>query len=150
MFRSQLDQVRSQTDNFADRAAGILAARRERAMLAPAPPSFGTMEMATEGMVGAEADGHEAFPLELMPEALGHHGMAEAIVLAELRPAFFVFDTAIDVTDAVEAHPDLLRLVTDNQATLLDRCLGGGRVDLMHHWAPLKIESFAFFGIARC
>ena len=133
MYRSQLEQVRSRTGDFTDRAARILAARRDRAMPATATPHSTTLERATEGMAGAEAPGFDA-PMELMPEALGQHGLAEAIVLAELRPAFFVFDSAIDVTDAVEADPQLLRLVTDNQTSLLNSCRGVGRVDLFHHF----------------
>jgi endonuclease G, mitochondrial len=131
MFRSQLDQVRSRTDDFRDRAARILAARRATLMPAVAPPAApSALELAAESPAAVAS----AAMLELVPEALGQNGWAEAIVLAELRPAFFVFESAIDVTDAVEADPVLLRLVTENQSKLLASCNGTGRLDLANHF----------------
>lgn len=137
MFRSQLDQVRSRTDDFRDRAARILAARRAALIPAAAPPPPpSALELAAEGRAGTAPSGAaDTALLELVPEALGQYGWAEAIVLAQLRPAFFVFESAIDVTDAVEADPQLLRLVAENQATLLSRCKGVGRVDLTNHFS---------------
>ncbi|MFC0199217.1 DNA/RNA non-specific endonuclease [Paracoccus rhizosphaerae] len=66
-------------------------------------------------------------------EALGRHGLSEAIVLAALRPAFFLTDDAIDTSDAVETDPLLLDLVTRNAALLIRAAAGVGRVDLIHH-----------------
>ncbi|PJR08741.1 DNA/RNA non-specific endonuclease [Sinorhizobium meliloti] len=137
MYRSQLDQVRSRTHDFRDRAARILAARRAALIPAAAPhPLLSTLEFAAEGRAGSAPSGTAAGALlELVPEALGQYGWAEAIVLAELRPAFFVFESAIDVSDAVEADPELLGLVSENQAALLASCKGVGRVDLTNHFS---------------
>ncbi|TGN51596.1 protease [Paracoccus liaowanqingii] len=110
MFRSQIDQVRHTTPDFEDRAAAILEARRRM----PQPA----------GLLAAGA---------LRPEALGRHGLAEAIVLAQLRPAFFVTPSGIDTADAIEADPRLLALVTGNAALLHAASRGVGRIDLLHH-----------------
>ena len=66
-------------------------------------------------------------------EATGRHGLAEAIVLAALRPAFFLTDDTIDTADAVETDPLLLDLVTRNAALLIRTAAGVGRVDLILH-----------------
>ncbi|WP_410218022.1 DNA/RNA non-specific endonuclease [Paracoccus sp. (in: a-proteobacteria)] len=122
MFHSQIEQVRHNTADFDGRAARILQAQRDDAMTS-----------AQAGLLkeGATLAGFP--PQQLVPEALGQHGMAEAIVLARLRPAFFVSETAIDTTDAVEADPSLLDLVRRNDALLQATCRGVGRVDLLHH-----------------
>lgn len=118
MYKSQIEQVRRNTPDLAERAARILAARSPEL---PAPP---------EGAVGLAPDHGAA---ALLPEALGRRGLAEAIVLANLRPAFFVTENGIDTADAVEADPVLLDLVTRNHALLNRACTGVGRVDLLHH-----------------
>ena len=153
MVRNQLDQVRNRTGDFEARAARILAARRQaaatatttatatatpttatvpapRAAIAPltaAAPPIDTLERMPEGMTGGPAD-------ELVPEALGRGGSAEAIVLAALRPALFVMDDAIDLQNAIECDETLLGLVKDNGARLHAVCKGVGRVDLTNHF----------------
>lgn len=123
MFRSQIDQVRQNTHGFAERAARILEARRDRTPL-------------TLGAVLQEGSGGWAAalqPADLSPDALGRHGQAEAVVLSALRPAFFVTSTGIEVSGASEADPDLLDLVTSNCVRLHRASMGVGRVDLLHH-----------------
>lgn len=119
MYRDQLDQVRKNTGDLAQRAARILerhrqAAARARDALAEAP--------------AADAG------RELVPEALGLHGAAEAIVLAELRPAFFVTEAGIDTSDAIETEPALLQAIQTNATALTKACRGVGRVDLINHF----------------
>lgn len=121
MFRNQLDQVRKNTVDMAERAARILEKRRS---VAPAPR--GGFESMTES---------PAAGAELVPEELGQGGLTEAIVLAELRPAFFVNETGIDLANAVEADPALLAAIEGNQASLAMACRGVGRVDLINHFS---------------
>ena len=126
MYRNQLDQVRSNSDDFAERAARILERRRQEAVAAPPVPTR-ALEVAAESLA---PDGS----LELVPEALGQQGLAEAIVLAALRPAFFVSESGIDFADAIEADAELLKAIKDNEAPLANACRGVGRVDLVNHF----------------
>lgn len=128
MYRNQLDQVRKNTGDLAERAARILEKRRKRPVAAApsVPPVF------LESM--AEAPAFDT-GLELVPEALGQQGLAEAVVLAELRPAFFVMDGGIDFADAVETDPALLKAIKDNEVVLAKTCKGVGRVDLINHFS---------------
>ncbi|WP_265501600.1 trypsin-like serine peptidase [Paracoccus beibuensis] len=64
---------------------------------------------------------------------MGQHGLAEDIVLAALRPAFFVTESGIDATNAIATDPDLLDLVTWNGSMLTRAATGIGRIDLLHH-----------------
>lgn len=128
MYYNQLDQVRKNTGDIAGRAARILQKRRQQTKLdAPLVP-LGALEFMPES-AAPQAN------LELMPEALGQHGLAEAIVLAELRPAFFVMEGGIDFADAVEADPNLLKAIEDNKSVLEKACKGVGRVDLNNHFS---------------
>lgn len=126
-YRNQLDQVRKNSGDLKARAERILERRRKAVAEAePVAPSD-TLEMAVE----APKNGDN---LELMPEALGQGGLAEAIVLAELRPAFFVTQGGIDLVDAVEADADLLAAIAANTADLERACKAVGRVDLINHF----------------
>ncbi len=127
MFRNQLEQVRKNTGDLDERAARILEKRRQEAVAAAPPAPLRTLE----SMAEAPAFGAVA---ELAPEALGQQGLAEAIVLAELRPAFFVTESGIDFTNAVEADPALLQAIQANEAALAKACKGVGRVDLINHF----------------
>lgn len=125
MHRSQLDQVRHNTPDFQERAVRILAERRRRAAATTPRAAF---ERSTEGVAGAAPEE------ELALEAVGRHGIAEAIVLSALRPAFFLTAAGIDTSDAVEADPELLALINGNKAQLEKVCTGVGRVDLINHF----------------
>lgn len=127
MYRNQLDQVRKNSSDFAERAARILERRRQEAVAAPTVP-LRALETAAESPLADTG-------LELVPEALGHQGRAEAIVLAALRPALFVMESGIDFADAVEADPALLKAIRDNEASLTKACRGVGRVDLVNHFS---------------
>lgn len=128
MYYSQLDQVRSNTDDLTERAARILEKRRHVTLVDAPPVPLDTLESMAES-----ASTHTN--LELVPEALGQQGLAEAIVLAELRPAFFVMEGGIDFADAVEADPKLLKAIEDNKSALEKACKGVGRVDLNNHFS---------------
>lgn len=132
MYRSQLDQVLKNTDGFADRASRILSLARLHSSerQTGAAPAIDTLEGLHEGVPGA------AFELarELVPEELGRHGLAEAIVLAELRPAFFVVDDGIDLHNAGECDEILLNKVETDKTRFADLCKGVGRVDLSNHF----------------
>ncbi len=123
-YQNQLEQVRENTDDFAARAARILEKRRALAESAPPIPQ-GTLETSAESPDSGQ---------EMHTEALGWGGVAEAIVLAELRPAFFVQETGIDFANAVEADPVLLQEIKDNEAALARACKSVGRVDLINHF----------------
>lgn len=101
---TQVELVRRNTPDVERRAARIL----DRAL--PRHPAQGLM------------------PGLSTVEAMGRHGLAEAIVLAALQPAFFLTDDTIDTTDAVETDPLLLDLVTRNAALLIRTAAGVGRV----------------------
>ncbi len=128
MYYNQLDQVRRNTGDIAERAARILEKRREAALGDAPPVPLGTLEAMAES-------GSTHLNSELVPEALGQQGLAEAIVLAELRPAFFVMEGGIDFADAVEADPKLLKAIEDNKSALEKACKGVGRVDLNNHFS---------------
>jgi endonuclease G, mitochondrial len=125
MYRNQLEQVRSNSRDFDERARRILERRAHEAVAAPPVPPP-ALEAAAEPLVLEPGR-------ELSPETLGRHDHVEAIVLAELRPAFFVTASGIDRTDAIEADPVLLATITANEAVLARTCKGVGRVDLAHH-----------------
>lgn len=128
MYRTQLDQVRSNTADLAERAARILEKRRLDVTAEASPVPSSALETVAEASL-YESD------LELIPEALGQHGMAEAIVLAELRPAFFVLESGIDLSNAIEADPHLLKAIQDNETKLANACKGVGLVDLINHFS---------------
>lgn len=128
MYRSQLDQVHRNTDDFKARAARILAARR--AVVEPAAVPLDTLELAAE----AEAVPTAEPASELALEALGQHGLAEAIVLAELRPAFFIMDDGLDLENAIECDEALLSGIAGNKAALETASQGVGRIDLTNHF----------------
>lgn len=130
MYRSQLDQVRNGTTDFRERAARILAARRERVAPVAAAVPVNALELAAEVPIVPAV---EVVP-ELGLERLGQHGLAEAIVLAELRPAFFVMDDGIDLSNAVECDATLLTAITGNKARLANVAKGIGRIDLTNHF----------------
>jgi endonuclease G len=128
MYRNQLAQVRRNTGDLNERAARILAKRRQETLAETAPLPSDTLRSL----------GESAAPLanlDLRPEALGQQGLAEAIVLAELRPAFFVTNGGIDFSNAVEADPQLLKAIAENQSALETACKGVGRVDLHNHFS---------------
>jgi endonuclease G len=120
MFRNQLDQLRALTPDLDDRLARARARLREAA----------EAEAMAESPIGLEA----APPPEAMPEMPADAAMAEAIVLAELRPAYFLSDTAIDLVDAVEADAGLLALVKARHDALAALSRGVGRIDLVNHF----------------
>jgi endonuclease G len=128
MYQSQLDQVRKNTSNLAEKAAEILKRRRAKSPGEVHLGSTDTLESLAEPSVPNR-------DFELVPEALGRHGMAEAIVLAELRPAFFVLESGIDFSNAIDADPVLLQTIEDNKAALQKACKGVGRVDLINHFS---------------
>lgn len=128
MYFNQLDQVRRNTADIAERAARILEKRRQAALVAAPPVPLGTLESMAE-TASTQVNS------ELVPEALGQQGLAEAIVLAELRPAFFVMESGIDLADAVEADPKLFKAIEDNKSALEKACKGVGRVDLNNHFS---------------
>lgn len=57
----------------------------------------------------------------------------EAIILADLRPAYFISNNTIDLQNETAADPALLKLIQDNKAMLERQAMGVGRVDLLHH-----------------
>lgn len=128
MYRDQLDQVRRNTGDIAERAERILERRRRDAVAAAPDVPEGAVESTAETLA-------PDIGLELVPETLGRHGLAEAIVLAELRPAFFVLESGIDFADAVEADPALLKAIQHNETALTAACKGVGRVDLVNHFS---------------
>lgn len=130
MYRSQLDQVQRNTRDFQGRAARILAARRASEASAEVSVPTDALERTAEGTAGSRA----VSALELRPEALGLHGLAEAIVLAELRPAFFVMEDGIDLQNAIDSDETLLAKINASKARLTVICNGVGRVDLTNHF----------------
>lgn len=128
MYRDQLEQVLKNTADLSERAARILERHRRAIATGTSPIPSDTLETMTEvAMVGTG--------LEILPDALGQHDLAEAIVLAELRPAFFVTESGIDTEDAIEADPRLLRAIQDNEAVLTKACKAVGRIDLINHFS---------------
>lgn len=95
MYRNQLAQIRKNTGDLSERAARILA-KRQQERLAETPP------LPSDPLKSVAGSAAPLPNLDLRPEALGQHGLAEAIVLAELRPAFFVTNGGIDFSNAVE------------------------------------------------
>lgn len=62
-------------------------------------------------------------------------GTFEAIILAELRPAYFVVDDKIQLSDSpVEEDPDLVAAIREKKEDLEKVGLSVGRVDLFKHW----------------
>ncbi|MDH3493764.1 MAG: serine protease, partial [Acidobacteriota bacterium] len=62
-------------------------------------------------------------------------GILEAIILAELRPAYFVTDDLINLNDSpVAEDADLVAAIRDNKANLERIGKSIGRVDLFNHW----------------
>jgi len=57
----------------------------------------------------------------------------EAIILAELRPAFYVIDDAVDLKAPIEPDPDLKRLISTNASAYSAAIKAVGRVDLRYH-----------------
>lgn len=59
----------------------------------------------------------------------------EAIILAELRPAYFIVDDEIQMSDSpVEEDPDLVDAITARKEDLEKVGRSVGRVDLFNHW----------------
>lgn len=127
MYRNQLEQVRKNSVDFTERATRILKNRRQEAISAPAVPTSALESTAEPRTLDSD--------IELMPETLGQQGRAEAIVLAALRPAFFVRENGIDFANAVEADQALLKAIKDNEVALAKACKGVGRVDLVNHFS---------------
>ncbi|MCP5304945.1 MAG: DNA/RNA non-specific endonuclease [Chromatiaceae bacterium] len=128
MYRNQLDQVRKNTGDLESRAARIL----ERWKTSPgksAPPAPAEMLESMAESPATTAGG------DVSLEAVGRGGLAEAIVLAALRPAFFVLEGGIDLADAIEADPNLLMAIRGNENVLAKACKGVGRVDLINHFS---------------
>jgi endonuclease G len=109
MFRNQIEQVRRNSRNFAEVADRVLTAR-------------GDVSESTGGPFGAMAEGH-----------LGQD-VTEAIILSELRPAYFLRDDGIEMTNAITGDPDLVASITAAKAVLEAVANGVGRIDLVNHF----------------
>ena len=109
MFRNQIEQVRRNTRNYDELADNALTKQRA----------------ATEGMGG---------PFEGIVEHPSGSAFAEAIILSELRPAYFLRDDGIDLTNAITGDPDLVAAITAAKAALEAVSDSVGRIDLVNHF----------------
>ncbi|WP_417721011.1 DNA/RNA non-specific endonuclease [Salipiger sp.] len=123
MYQRQIEQVRRTSKAFHAVAEKTLDARR------------------SEGRPGAEEarrailDGESLESMGAGGEAFDTTMVAEAIILAELRPAYFVRDTGIDLDNRMAGEPDLVERITDQKARLETVTRSIGRVDLINHWS---------------
>jgi endonuclease G, mitochondrial len=109
MFRNQIEQVRRNTRNYDELADKVLTARKA-------------------------ATGDAERPFEAMVEHPSDSAFAEAIILSELRPAYFLRDDGIDLTNAITGDPDLVAAITANKVALEKVSDSVGRIDLVNHF----------------
>lgn len=109
MYRNQAEQIRRNCADFDQRIERVLAERPEFTRRA-------------ESAVESSGGGSEM------------RAMAEAIVLGELRPAYFIREAGIDLADAISADETLLDAVTSAKTALERAAESVGRVDLTHHF----------------
>jgi len=121
VYRSQLEQVRQTSKNFYEVAEGALDK-----VDAANPGARAARKSLLDG-VALESFGATA-------EAFDIQNVQEAIILAELRPAYFVLESGIDLKNAVAGDPDLVAVITQNKILLESACQSVGRVDLINHW----------------
>ncbi|EPX85130.1 DNA/RNA non-specific endonuclease [Salipiger mucosus] len=122
MSSRQIDEVRRHSKAFAEIADKALA-RRMNTAAAGAPEARRAL-VENEALEGMGAP----------PEAWEAQSVAEAIVLAELRPVYFVMEDGIDLDTDVAGEPELVQMVRDNKPGLETLCASVGRVDLINHW----------------
>lgn len=122
MFRNQIDQVRRSSKSF-----NAIAEKKLREMHEAEDPAAEFIEKAILEETSLES-------LGAPPESHESQVLAEAIILAELRPAYFVRKEGIDLNNDVEGDLDLVDLIKTNIDRLNTVCNSVGRVDLLHHW----------------
>lgn len=115
MYRTQIEQVRRNTSNFEELAGKALEARKH-----------------DEAVAGLENRQPSFERLTDRPHA--SYYSTEAIILSELRPAYFVLETGLDLVNAVQGDPILTGLIEGNKRDLEAICNSVGRVDLVNHW----------------
>lgn len=124
----QIDMVRERSNNF-DRAVERAVEKVARAQ--PALEAVGPAEGAPYDVEEA-ADvvrGARAFDTLGTPEKRAANSALEAIILEELRPAWFIKNDEIEIG----GNYDRIDLVETNRAMLSQAAFGVGRVDLFFH-----------------
>lgn len=123
MTRRQIDFVRRYSaSSVADAAERAL----ERRVASGAEKS--SEERAARAIV--ENEGLESLSGSQAEEAFASQ---EAIILADLRPAYLIKNGKIELGDEVESDPALTELIRGNRESLEEVCGAVGRVDLVHH-----------------
>lgn len=123
MERRQIEQVRRNSKAFHEVAERTLDKRR------------GEAQPGAEEARRAILDGEAMESLAAAPEVYDGMLVAEAIILAELRPAYFVRETGIDLDNDMAGEPDLVERIEARKTELETRSGSVGRVDLLNHWS---------------
>ena len=122
MYRSQIEQVRRTSKNFYEVAETALD----------------KVDTSNPGATQVRKSLLDGEALETLappdPEAFEMQHVQEAIILAELRPAYFVLENGIDLTNAIAGDPELVERIRDRKTSLEAICRSVGRVDLVNHW----------------
>lgn len=121
----QLDYVRRSTKDYKEAVDKIWERYREQV-----PGADDAAVRVAKGEARAES-------LEGLGGLEGsQYGALEAIVLAELRPAYMIVNDQIELRDSpVAEDPELVQAVTANKADLERIGKSVGRVDLFNHWS---------------
>ncbi len=119
---SQLEYIRRSTKNYKELVEKLWEKYRT-----DTPGADEAVLEAAHGDLGTEFVGRGSTEF--------HSIEFEAIILAELRPAYFIVDDKIRLNDSpVEEGQDLLALVRERKEDLEQVGLSVGRVDLFNHW----------------